>query len=106
MTRKKLAPPPDLTKTLAQEWSSEGILVNCIAPGIIFSESAADHYGPRGREYFSAVTEHAPMKRFGVPDECAESVCFLLEGSYINGVILPVDGGQGLVGITSQKDMM
>jgi len=45
------------------------------------------------------------MKRLGEVQECAESVCFLLEGSYINGVILPVDGGQGLVGITSQKNM-
>ena len=95
----------NLTKTLAQEWSSEGILVNCIAPGVIFSETAADHYGPKGRAYFNKVGGSAPMKRLGEVQECAESVCFLLEGSYINGVILPVDGGQGLVGITSQKNM-
>jgi len=95
----------NLTRTLAQEWAEENILVNCIAPGVIFSEKAADHYGPKGREYFGQIGDLAPMRRLGTPEECSESVLFLLQGSYINGVILDVDGGQGLVGITSQKKM-
>ena len=95
----------NLTKTLAQEWAPDGIFTNCIAPGVIFSEKAADHYGENGRKYFSMIGQKAPARRLGTPDECAEAVSFLLQGGYINGVILPVDGGQGLHGITSQVHM-
>merc|ERR1712071_598884 len=96
----------NFTKSIAQEWAPDGILSNCIAPGVIYSDSAADHYGPKGRQYFAEIGKHAPPGELGKTIDCANAVTFLLEGSYINGVVLPVDGGQGLVGITSQKHIV
>lgn len=93
------------TKSIAQEWAKYGILSNCIAPGVIYSDTAADNYGPEGRKYFKKIGDLAPMRRLGKPEECADAVSFLLGCDYLNGVVLPLDGGQGLVGITSYQDM-
>merc|ERR1711976_94737 len=86
----------NFTRSLAQEWAKYGILSNCIAPGVIYSDSAADHYGPKGRAYFAEFGKRAPTGELGTTEQCANAVSFLLGAPYINGVILDVDGGQGL----------
>ena len=42
------------------------------------------------------MSESVPMKRLGSPDEVAALVCWLLsdEASYMNGAIIPIDGGR------------
>ena len=95
----------NFTKSMAQEWGKYGILSNCIAPGVIYSDSAADHYGPKGREYFAEFGKRAPTGELGNPEQCANAVSFLLGAPYINGVVMDVDGGQGLVGISSNHPM-
>jgi NAD(P)-dependent dehydrogenase (short-subunit alcohol dehydrogenase family) len=71
-----------------------GIRVNGVAPGVI--PTARDR-GARDDMVRRAGT--GPMRRAGRPEEVADAVAYLLsdEASYVNGVILPVDGGASIV---------
>lgn len=88
----------NLTRTMAIELGSQGILTNCIAPGSILSEGTKQlFYSENGQfnDRVQAMLSHVPLGRPGVPDEIANAVLFLAapESSYINGAVLPVDGG-------------
>jgi len=68
-----------------------GIRANAVAPGVIRT--------PRNEEFIAgpgqSILERNPMGRAGEPAEVAAAICFLLSpgAAYVNGVILPVDGG-------------
>ncbi len=83
-----------LTYTLAKELGSRGILVNAVAPGFI--ETAMTEDLPEATR--SAAVQEIPVARFGQPEEIARVVAFLSGpgASYINGVVLRVDGGMGI----------
>eukprot|EP00096_Caligus_rogercresseyi_P013616 TRINITY_DN6245_c0_g1_i1.p1 TRINITY_DN6245_c0_g1~~TRINITY_DN6245_c0_g1_i1.p1 ORF type:complete len:276 (-),score=25.96 TRINITY_DN6245_c0_g1_i1:18-845(-) len=85
----------NLTKTLALEWAQNGVRVNSVAPGPVFSPTASDNYA---YDLFSAVKTNLPTKRCGTPEEVSSSVCFLLSpgASFISGATLMVDGGSVL----------
>ncbi len=85
-----------VSKTVAVEWAEYGIRVNCVAPGVIFSEGM----GVYSDEARAAFDNSNPMKRFGNPWEVAQSCVFLADssGSFINGEVLTVDGGGQLWG--------
>jgi 3-oxoacyl-[acyl-carrier protein] reductase len=79
------------TKSLAREIASRGVTVNAVAPGYIatamtknLSEAVKDKF-----------VEMIPMKRFGTPEEVANTVKFLLsdDAAYITGQIISVNGG-------------
>ncbi|HET9527188.1 MAG TPA: glucose 1-dehydrogenase [Pyrinomonadaceae bacterium] len=82
-----------LTKSLAVEWSSRGVRVNAIAPGVF--RTALNHKlldeTERGREYLIRT----PMRRFGNVDELAGAAIFLASdaASFVTGEIIAVDGG-------------
>jgi NAD(P)-dependent dehydrogenase (short-subunit alcohol dehydrogenase family) len=80
-----------LTRALAVEWGSRNIRVNCICPGTIDTPMPA----LKDAAARAAAAEATPMKRIGLSDEIAQVAVFLASdgASYINGVILPVDGG-------------
>ena len=78
---------------LAKEVADEGIRVNGVRPGIIYTEIHAKG-GEPGR--VDRVKPTIPMKRGGQPEEVAAAIVWLLssEASYITGTILDVTGGR------------
>ncbi len=87
-----------LTRSLAVEWSSSGVCVNAIAPGIIptaLNRSLLD--SPRGKE----LMLRTPMGRFGAPEEVVGAAIYLAsdEAAYTTGQIIVVDGGQLASGV-------
>jgi NAD(P)-dependent dehydrogenase (short-subunit alcohol dehydrogenase family) len=81
------------TQALARDLASDGIRVNAVAPGIIATEMSESTRDNPAR--LSGLMARTPLKRVGQPDEIAGPVIFLASAmaSYVNGVILPVDGG-------------
>ena len=84
----------NLTKTLAVEWANRGIVLNCVAPGIIQS-SGLENYPP---ELLAGVSAKIPMKRLGTCAEVAELTLFFAASKYITGETVYVDGGNRLWG--------
>ena len=80
-----------MTRSLAREIGSRGITVNAVAPGVIETEMT-DELPEQARELLIAQT---PAERAGSPGEVAAVVRFLAsdEASYVNGAVIPVDGG-------------
>jgi NAD(P)-dependent dehydrogenase (short-subunit alcohol dehydrogenase family) len=83
-----------LTRQAAGEVAEFGIRVNCIAPGRIETEMAAQ----AGQSFNEAIRESTPLKRLGVPEDIARAAVFLLSdaSSFITGETLVVSGGRGL----------
>ena len=83
-----------MTKTLCNDWAGSGITVNAIAPGYMETEMNAalmDPENPRNAE----ITKRIPVHRWGRPDDL-KGVCVFLASeasAYVNGAIIPVDGG-------------
>lgn len=86
----------NLSKSLAVEWASRGIRINCIAPGIIQS-SGLENYPP---ELVADVARTIPMKRLGTVDEVAALTLFLASpaAAYMTGDTIYMDGGARLWG--------
>jgi NAD(P)-dependent dehydrogenase (short-subunit alcohol dehydrogenase family) len=82
-----------LTKQYAVTYGRFGVRVNAIAPGYIKTPMTAEIRGDAGAEAF--LTSLHPMGRLGQPEEIAAVASFLAsdDASFINGVVLPVDGG-------------
>ncbi|PSS27969.1 hypothetical protein M430DRAFT_38674 [Amorphotheca resinae ATCC 22711] len=82
-----------LTKALANEWTSKGITVNAIAPGYIETDMNTALLADEGR--LRSISERIPAGRWGVPDDFKGSVVFLASKSsaYVSGHVLVVDGG-------------
>lgn len=81
------------TQALARDLAPDGIRVNAVAPGIIATEMSESTRENPAR--LSGLMARTPLKRVGQPEEIAAPVIFLASAmaSYVNGVILPVDGG-------------
>jgi len=83
----------NLTRALASEWGSKGITVNAICPGYFETPLTKETLDS---EYFQQYARTMiPLQRYGKEGELGTAAIFLSSpaSSYVNGVILPVDGG-------------
>jgi NAD(P)-dependent dehydrogenase (short-subunit alcohol dehydrogenase family) len=82
-----------MTIGLAQEVATEGIRVNAVRPGFIYTDLHA-RGGEPGR--VDRVKQSVPMKRGGQPDEVAQAILWLLsdEASFSTGTFIDVSGGR------------
>lgn len=82
-----------MTVGLAKEVATEGIRVNAVRPGLIYTEF---HAGGGDPARVDRLKETVPMKRGGTPEEIATAILWLLsdEASYCTGSILNVGGGR------------
>ena len=80
-------------REFAKEVAEEGIRVNGVRPGYIYTEMHASG-GEPGR--VDRVKEQLPMKRGGQPEEVAAAIVWLLssEASYTTGSFLEIAGGR------------
>ncbi|MCK3781116.1 2-dehydro-3-deoxy-D-gluconate 5-dehydrogenase KduD [Ensifer sesbaniae] len=82
-----------ITRILANEWASQGINVNAIAPGYIMSNNTDALRSDTARN--AAILDRIPAGRWGTPDDIGDAAVFLLApaSSYMHGAVIPVDGG-------------
>ena len=82
-----------ITRALANEWSSQRINVNAIAPGYVETENtrALRENEARNRQ----ILERIPQGAWGKPQEISPAVVFLAssDSDYLNGAVINVDGG-------------
>ncbi len=80
-----------LSKTLAREMASRNLTVNVVAPGFIQTNMTAK-LSPQIKD---AALAMIPLKRFGIPEDIAHMVGFLVseKAQYITGQTFVVDGG-------------
>jgi 2-hydroxycyclohexanecarboxyl-CoA dehydrogenase len=87
-----------LTRGLAADHSAEGIRVNAVGPGPIFTPFHARRIAAAGEtveQYNAKAAQGTMMKRPGRPEEVAAAILFLAsdDASYVTGALLFVDGG-------------
>ena len=82
-----------LTRALANEWASRNINVNAIAPGYMVTDVTAGIRNDPERN--QSILNRIPAGRWGEPEDLKGAVVFLASDAsrYVNGAILPVDGG-------------
>jgi 3-oxoacyl-[acyl-carrier protein] reductase len=83
-----------LARSVARELGSRNITANVVTPGFIatdMTESLTD-------ERKQSILANVPSGRYGQSDEVAAAVTFLASdaAAYVNGAVLPVDGGLGM----------
>jgi len=91
-----------LVRTLAKEYGPYGVTINAIMPGYIETERIRELASKRATEegksindVISDMAKNIPAGRMGRPEELGYLAAFLASeyASYINGAIIPVDGG-------------
>jgi 2-dehydro-3-deoxy-D-gluconate 5-dehydrogenase len=82
-----------LTRLLANEWAGSGINVNAIAPGYFATNNTAALQADVKRN--AEILGRIPAGRWGDPKDLGGAAVFLASAAsnYVQGVILPVDGG-------------
>jgi NAD(P)-dependent dehydrogenase (short-subunit alcohol dehydrogenase family) len=86
------------TKSLAQNVLDQGIRVNCVAPGPVWTPLNPAEHGDEATEHFGGDT---PLGRPAQPEEIAPAYVFFAsnaDSSYITGHVLPLLGGDTVAG--------
>ena len=86
-----------ITRDLALDYAKNNIRVNCICPGIIWTDMVKKYLesAPDKEAVKKQLTLGTPLGRLGEPEEVAELALFLAsdKSSFITGAIIPIDGG-------------
>lgn len=85
-----------LTRAIAVEYGSKGVLVNAVAPGFVMTEMTTQNNSP---SELAAIAAGIPMGRLAEPAEIAEVVAFLASSrnSFMTGQVVVCDGGYSIV---------
>jgi len=99
-----------LTQCIALDYGRRGVRANCVCPGWIRTVMAdnemnelAARRGTDREGAYALATRDVPARRAGAPEEAAEAIAWLASpaSSYVNGAVLPVDGGGAIVDVAS-----
>ena len=84
-----------LTKAWAAEYGPKGVRVNAVSPGPTRTEGTV----AMGEDALRQLAAQAPAGRPAAPEEIAEAIVFLASdrASFVQGAIVPVDGGRTAV---------
>ncbi len=82
-----------LTQSFSNEWASNGVNINAIAPGYISTDNTAALRSDENRN--KAILERIPQGRWGETEDLMGTVVFLSSAAsdYLNGSVITVDGG-------------
>lgn len=96
-----------ITRTLSMEWGADGVRVNSIVPGPIDGTEGMARLAPTD-EMRAACVQSVPLRRMGQPEDIGNACLFLASdlGSYVSGVVLPVDGGWAQNGAGSMSESL
>ena len=77
--------------SLAREVSKNGIAVNAVAPGLMFTQMTAERLEANRERYLAGI----PLGRFGQTEEIADVIVFLAseKAGYMTGTVVNVSGG-------------
>lgn len=83
-----------VTKSLAGEWGQHGVRVNAVSPGYVLTPMVRKIID-EGRVDPKVIQRRTPMGRLARPEEIGNVMMFLASplASYMNGVVIPIDGG-------------
>ncbi len=86
----------NMVKSLSLQLAPDGITVNNMAPGVIYTDRNVEALSDP--EYAAKVTASIPVAFYGEPEDCAPTVALLCsdEGRYITGQNIFVDGGKSV----------
>ena len=90
-----------VTRVAAMEWASAGLRINSVSPGPIEGTEGMSRLAPNEATR-KAVEESVPLGHFGTTEDIANACLWLSSpyAAYVTGVVLPVDGGWSLGGIS------
>ena len=94
-----------LMQCIALDHGADGVRANCLCPGWVrtpMANSEIDTLGLDSREgAYAVATQDVPLRRPSEPEEIAAAAAWLLseDASYLNGAVIPVDGGATIVDV-------
>ncbi len=83
----------NLTRAMALDHARDGVRVNAVAPSLTRTDMVARPMA--NATFMERITQRIPMGRAAEPEEIADVIAFLASPAarFVNGVIIPVDGG-------------
>ena len=86
------------TKSLARDYASKNIRVNCICPGYVPTDLVKIYLSKLSAKEKKDLYDRHPMGKLGSTEDIAFAVSFLLskKAKWITGIVLNVDGGYGI----------